>query len=94
MKASEKSIRWIWVLNCAALGYTFAIGAFALRTITYFPAYVIETLVPMVNFTTLAPVDPGLGVALGLWGPVNAVLYGLIGLFVAEKQIDRMETST
>jgi hypothetical protein len=93
MKASEKSIRWIWVLNCAALGYAFAVGAFAVRTITYFPEWVVETLVPMVNFTSLVPVDPDLGVALCLWGPVNAVLYGLIGLFVSQKQIDRRESS-
>jgi hypothetical protein len=90
MKLGEKAIRWIWVLSCAGVGYVLAIVVFALRTNRSVPAWIIETLVPMVNFTMLAPVDPDLGVALGIWGPVNAVLYGLIGLFIAQKQIERL----
>ena len=90
MTLGEKPICWIWVSSCAGVGYALAIAAFASRTSTAVPVWIIETLVPMDNFTMLAPVDPDLGVALELWGPVNAVLYGLIGLFIAQKQIERL----
>jgi hypothetical protein len=90
MKVGEKAIRWVSVLGCASIGYSLAIFVYSLRGNMSIPLWVMETLAPMVGLTSLVPVDPDLGVALGIWGPFNAVVYGLVGLVIAQKQIERL----
>ena len=90
-KMNERAIRWACVTATAVLGYVIAAIAFAywVPAGSHFPWWIVRVLVPMANLN--APtVDPDWGVALLLWGPVNVVLYGLIGLIISQKLIDRI----
>jgi len=88
----ELLIRCAWVITSAVIGYSLAAVTFALPLETAVPIiWIVRILVPMINVTMLAPVDPDWSVALFLWGPVNAVLYGLIGLILGQKYIERNE---
>jgi hypothetical protein len=75
----------------AAVGYGFAVAAFPLHLNSHIPFGILRTLVPMINVSMLAPVDPDWSVALGLWGPANAVLCGIIGLVVSEELMNRFD---
>jgi hypothetical protein len=88
---TEKGIRWLWVGSLGALGYLLPVLAFLIPIDSSFaiPSGLWRTLVPIANVTMLAPVDPDWTVVLGLFGPSNAIFYGLIGLVIAQKLIER-----
>jgi len=91
---SERLIRWAWIVTFAAFGYLLAAVSFAMTLspdVSVPLIWIASTLVPMINVTMLAPVDPDWGVALGIWGPVNAVLYGFVGVILGQKWIERRE---
>jgi hypothetical protein len=76
----------------AIAGYLLAVIAFMLPIETPVSLmWMVRALVPMTNVSMLAPVDPDWTVALILWGLPNAVLYGLTGLLVADKLMNRSD---
>lgn len=88
---TERAIRWVSVASAAAVGCVLAAVAFAfwLSAGSHFPEWAVRTLVRMVNLET-PTVDPDWDLVLLLWGPVNAVLYGVVGLLISQKLIDRI----
>ena len=89
---SERAFRWSITAAFAGIGYGLAAwGYWAAGFPPHAPEWLIRTLVPVVNFRMMVPVDPDLSEALGLWGPVNALLYGLIGRCVSQLIVNRME---
>jgi len=85
----EKAIRWTLVIVMAILGFGLAIAAFASNLGYHVPIWIWRGIVPTMNVSMLAPVDPDWSVALYFWGMPNAVLYGLIGLVVSQEWINR-----
>jgi hypothetical protein len=83
--SNDWKYRFKWIIGFAAVGYALPpiIGSGATWTFSI-PFGVVRTLVPLVNLTAQYPVDWDMPALLFFFGPCNAFLYGLLGLFVGQ----------
>jgi hypothetical protein len=87
----EGKFRLKWVVCVGVIGYLIpVITGFVPRAPAIPLSFnVLRVLVPILNITAQYPVDPGWSEVLFFFGPINAVLYGMIGLIVSQFLINR-----
>jgi hypothetical protein len=87
----EGKFRLKWVVGVGVIGYLIpAITGFVPHAPSIPASFsVLRILVPVLNITAQYPVDPDWPSVLFFFGPINAVLYGVIGLLVSQFLISR-----
>ena len=83
--SNDWKYRLRWIVGFAAVGYAIppVVGSGATWTFSI-PFGVLRILVPLLNLTAPYPVDWDMPALLGFFGPCNAFVYGLFGLFVGQ----------
>jgi hypothetical protein len=89
----ETSIRWIWIGVLAALGYVLTMIVCFAPGATHIPFSLARVLIPVVNYTAQVPVDPDWPMVTLFMGPVNAAVYGLLGLLISQAILSRAKPS-
>jgi hypothetical protein len=56
---------------------------------THIPFNLARVIIPILNYTAQVPVDPDWPMVSLFMSPVNAVLYGLIGLAISQSILSR-----
>jgi hypothetical protein len=85
----ESSIRWTWVGVLAAIGYALPVAVCFAPGATRIPFSLARVIIPILNYTAQVPVDPDWPMVTLFMGPVNAILYGLIGLATSHALLSR-----
>jgi hypothetical protein len=87
----EGKFRLKWVVGVGIIGYLIPVITGFVPHAPSIPASfsVLRILVPILNITAQYPVDPDWPEVLFFFGPINAALYGLIGLIVSQLIINR-----
>jgi hypothetical protein len=89
----DTSIRWIWTGGLAALGYVLPVVVCFAPGATHIPFSLARVLIPIVNYTAQGPVDPDWPMVTLFMGPVNAVVYGIVGLLISQLVLSRAKLS-
>ena len=83
-----------WLSIALILGYAVPVLIFSVPISRFMiPFGLIRTLVPIVNLTAQYPVDPDWSSILFFIGPINAITYIGIGLFI-RVFLDQFESTT
>jgi hypothetical protein len=85
----ESSIRWTWVGALAAIGYALPVAVCFAPGATHIPFGLARVIVPILNYTAQVPVDPDWPMVTLFMAPVNAIVYGLIGLAISQALLSR-----
>jgi hypothetical protein len=85
----EGKFRTTRVLGFALLGYLLPVLLHTPYLMWHFPPGLGRALIPIIFLTMQLPVDPDWPAVLFFLCPINALLYGLIGLAISEILINR-----
>ena len=87
----ESKFRLRWIVALGSIGYLIPVitGFVPQAPAIPVPLSVLRVLVPIVNLTAQYPVDPDWSAVLFFIGPINCLLYALIGLIVSQVLINR-----
>ena len=87
----EAKFRLKWLLGVGLAGYLIpVVSGFVPRAPAIPVSFnILRILVPVLNITAEYPIDPDWSAVLLFFGPINAFLYGVIGLLVGQLLINR-----
>jgi hypothetical protein len=85
----EGRFRIVFMMVFAVVGYLLPVLAHTPYLMWHAPPVLTRVLIPIIFLTMQAPVDPDWSEILFFMGPINALLYALVGLFVCQPIINR-----
>jgi len=86
----EGKFRIVFVVVFALVGYLLPVLAHTPYLKWHAPPALTRALIPIIFLTMQVPVDPDWSEVLFFIGPINAVLYALIGLLICQPVINRL----